>query len=715
MSLPYIRQGEVCIVPVVRHHLTFAVQVQRAVHELGLGRQDLVAVGLPESVRGPMLQAVKAIPRVSLVVSRVRDSDQHEVFPVTPADGMVEAVRIATERDIPLALVDQEMAPGHLLDRFCMADEEWPDDGLALEHGAEWYLALIAERLARPPSRFEPVDTWRELHMAARLQALYPRYRRILFVCNATHVAAVRRLLTQPALTIEGGPSLPDAQYDIRQPSLPILLRYLDHIPRLVQRYEEYRKENRAHTFDKHEALLELIHQLSEEATDLKLSIRHYQVFSQVLTKLLEEEQRISPSFEAILTACQACFNKPFKERVYRSLLGYHDQVRVERIGRIRSTRETLFELATTTPRNHRGPVFVARNCGQYEQFFEVLGATRAEWDEEASGLSADLLPLETVDLGPSTPPPAPSPRLNRWPQGWESSTWPPTDEFLEEVRRKAFDLARTQDDRQMKSMEFQGALHNGLDFRRTLRSHYKGQPKLYVRQERRSQRFVADHAEPMVWLSDAYESGDLSDPSHMMEYILAGTEPEPTLVAEWFCGKRLDLPQRDYKNRYGEPVKVSAWDIHGRANFNGWVLTMEEIRNQLGDDLTSRMPQHATLLNLDLHSLRLPGVQGPELDWGRWWEVLLAVALQYAKEAILLIAPHHFVVPAHINAQAAASGKRIAHISTAGFTREELRKMGIAYFLEHRYPKKRLDANDPVHRAYLVDRFSDVMKQFWG
>lgn len=712
MSLPYVRQGNVYLVPILRHHLNFAVLVQRAARELQLGDQDLIAVGLPESVREAMSEAADRLPHVSLIISSLSNSDQREVFPVTPGDGIVEAVRIAAEQRIPLRFVDQEIAPGHLLDHFCMADEDWPDDGLALERGAEWYLDLVAERLAHPPSRFEPVDTWRELYMAACLQRLHPRHRRILFVANATHVRAVQQLLRQPVLlTDDDRSALPVTKYRIWEPSLPILLRYLDYIPRLVQRYEEHRREGTAHEFDKRTALLRLIYQLNEGAKDLRLSIRHYQAFAQVLTKLLEGEQRISPSFETVLTACGSCFNNPFRERVFRHLLGYFDQVKVERIGRIKGTRDSMFEVSATRPRS--GQVFVARNCAQFDHHYEVVRVAGAESDGEIPDFAPDFPFGEILEIESAPRRRRPRGAPADWSGGSEQSSWPPADAFLNSMRRKAFNLARTGGNRQVKSVEFHGSMQDGLDFRRTLRSYYKQQPKLYVRQERVVERPVIDRNEPVVWLSDVYESGDLSDPRCEFSYSFSGTGND-VQVTDWHLARMLGT-STELNNRYGEPVRVSSYDVFGRVSFKDWGLTFEETRNRLGEDLYTRLPGIDDVEYPEDLQTRLSARYGVQLAWERWWEVLLAMALVYAKETIVLVAPLRFVVPDAVNALAAASGKRIARVSPARFTREELRRLSVQYYVEHQhYTKVRADLNDPEYLAWLVEQFSDVMKRFW-
>ncbi|MFC5219890.1 hypothetical protein [Streptomyces coerulescens] len=712
MTTPFVRQGNVYLVPVLRHHLDFAELVRRAMQELALGGRDVVAVGLPESVREKTLEAVGRLPRVHLIVSLGSGDAQREVFPVTPADGIVEAVRTASEQGIPLRFVDQEIAPGHLIDRFCMADADWPDDALALHKGADSYLDLIEGRLTHPPTRFEPVDTWREAYMAACLQRLLPRHRRVLFVCNAPHVRTVQRLLREPALlTDDDRSATPLPGYEIRRPSLAVLLRYLDYIPRLVQRYEEHRSTDSPEPFDKHQVLLELIYELRQESPDLKLSIRHFQVFTQVLTKLLEQDQRISPTFEAVLTACGGCFNEPFKERVFRHLLGYFDHVRVERIGRIRANREPLFQMSMMSPPSHSGPPYVARNCTQFEYMYEVVrasGEPRTGEIEAAPDLAPPPPTGDIVDLDPVKP------RNRRflprsWTDGREASIWVPVFRFSDAMRLKALALAQVRTHEEARSVEFQGALHNGLDFRRTMRSHYRGQPKLYVRKSHTVEKQLIDRDEPVVWLSEAYQSGRLDENGCILDCWLNGTVEE-TRVCEWFVAKT--GAAQSLRNRHGEAVEVSSYEYYGRVSFTEAELTLDELYKRLGSEISARVPRPEALDEEEL--FRLSDRYGLALDWSRWWDILLAMALEYARETVVLVAPPQFVVPARINKTAKASGKRIARIPTTRFTREELRKLGFQYHLEHQYPKKRHDANDPEYNEWLISQFSDVMKRFW-
>ena len=707
-ALPYLRQGTIHIVPILRHRLNFAVQVQRAVRDRQLGPDDLIAVALPESVHEPLIKAVARLPRISIITSWLQDRDQREVFPVTPADGMVEAVRIAGERGVPLRFIDQELAPGHLLDRYCISDDAWPDDGLALFHGSAEYLRLAAGRTEHPPTRFEPIDTWRELHMAAELQRFYPRYARILFVCDATHVRPVLRLLGSPALQIENRAALPAARYEIRDPALPVLMRYLDHIPRLVEQYEELRQRGQAADFDKRTHLLQIVSDVGERAVDLRLSIRHYQAFTRILSVLLEREKRVSPTLSTVLSASGACFGTLFKERLFRHLLGYYDIVRTERLGRVRGTRELLAVVNTSV--SNPQPEYVARNCLQTEEYVEIVSVTP---EERAALPQPDFaldIPLDEIIEFEEPPSRSPARRPNWRRPGWERTTWPPADEFAEVMRAKAQRLANATNRGRTQSLEFDGSLHDGLDFRRTLRSYYKRNPKLYVQQTIRSSKRVISRNEPVVWIFDNYE---LADPAagDYFEYTTTGAGDE-VVVADWSLTKTSQ--KEEIRTRDGESARLDLYPLYGRVMFVHMYATLAELHEQLGENLRLRSPSPADIHDIDAFLRGLAPRFYARLDSLQWWEVLLIGALAYAKEAVVLVAPPPFTVSSSVAAQAAANGLEICHVPSTMFTLEEQRVTSLEFGLEHRYPVKRPDLNDPVHRTYVVEHFSEAMKRFW-
>jgi hypothetical protein len=695
-------------VPVLRHRLNFAVQVQRAVRELGLDQSDAVAVALPESVRAQVLAAIREFPEVSLVVSADRDAGQREVFPVTPADGIVEAIRIAQESGLGLWFVDQEVAPGHLIDRFCIAEEPWPDDGLALELGAEAYLGVVGDRVRHPPARFEPVDSWRELHMATRLQEITGRYRRVLFVCEATHLQPVLRLIRRPVPPVRvdlAGTSAP--RYRIALPSPSILLHYLDHIPRLVQAYEQSRAAGEAHSFDKRQALLRIFHELSLGSSDLHLSIRHYDAFALVLARLMEHEKLISPRFDVVLQAADSCFPAVFRERVFRCLLGYFDFVKVQRIGRVHRSKEGVFEVRTTPPRGGGRDVYVARNCTQNDFIYEMHRVPGEPADPEEASAAPDV-PAVTIELDPPAVPP-PTVRFGKRDQWWEA--WPVMSLFINQMRGKAYTVARQRPAAVVTSRPFNGSLEDGIDFRRTIRSHYRRQPELYVKRQRTAPAPAFDSNEPIVWLHDGYETVDAFDPKCRTSTLWCGSD-QRKLINEWYVGERPG-PEAHAEGRRGTPLEISGFGLHGRVQFMDYRLTVADVERRLGAGIDDRLPDEYIVSSLEVFAAEMSRHYEVDLNPARWWELFIVAAMHYAKDSVVLVVPQRFVMPDQIARLFTTLNKRIVRIPLTRFTAEERRKLGLMYLLGHRIRPKG-DMLDPVYLDFIVDEFGDAMKCHW-
>jgi hypothetical protein len=56
-----------------------------------------------------------------------------------------------------------------------------------------------------------------------------------------------------------------------------------------------------------------------------------------------------------------------------------------------------------------------------------------------------------------------------------------------------------------------------------------------------------------------------------------------------------------------------------------------------------------------------------------------------HAEHGVVLVAPQHTVVPDGIAHQAAAEGKSIVRVPTTRFTPEELRRLRLSPWIEHR------------------------------
>ena len=246
---PYIRHGLVAFVPVIRSRLSFAILVRRAIlellHESKKAERDLViAVQLPPSLDEIVGLAIDQLPKVSLIAVESRPREHKEIIPITPCDGLVEAIRTAREENLSLRYIDQEIVPGDLVHRHCLGGNDWPDD--VLEVGPEQYRKDLGAELNRPPLRLEPVDTLREIHMAQVIRRLCTQYQppNVVVVCDVTHVQPLRELLRKPQLQPEVGSSATgELSVHRMNPSLPVLLGYLDDIPQLVEVYDDLRRK----------------------------------------------------------------------------------------------------------------------------------------------------------------------------------------------------------------------------------------------------------------------------------------------------------------------------------------------------------------------------------------------------------------------------------------------------------------------------------------
>ena len=199
-GIPYIQMGKIYIVPVLRFRLNFTILVRKAFATLRPeAGKDLIAVTLPPSIDSYLKSTLDAqgsgLMPVMLAIAKWKDEEYKEVLPITPADGLVEAYRIANERNLTWACVDRDLVPGMLVNKTCLSKPKLPDDYAVLDWGVEEYLKAIEGYLETPPTRFDPIDTWREEYIAEVIRRSYPFYRRILLFCEATHVKGIKSLL----------------------------------------------------------------------------------------------------------------------------------------------------------------------------------------------------------------------------------------------------------------------------------------------------------------------------------------------------------------------------------------------------------------------------------------------------------------------------------------------------------------------------------------
>ena len=213
--------------PILHNRLEFALEVQRQFLEF---QPQVIAVELPPTIQEPVLTAVKRLPNLSVVLYPEK-SGRHIYLPIEPVDGIIEALRLGIENNLPLFFIDRDT------EGYPQRSDPMPDPFAVTRIGYPAYcLAYLKERGQETPS---PDDALRERTMASQALRLNHQYQRILLICGLTHWWGIVQQLDK-------NPELPLG----RQKRSGVIVGYLkesssreilSEMPFLQRRYEEER------------------------------------------------------------------------------------------------------------------------------------------------------------------------------------------------------------------------------------------------------------------------------------------------------------------------------------------------------------------------------------------------------------------------------------------------------------------------------------------
>ncbi len=186
--------GPVHALPVLHYKMEFAALVRKAVERV---KPDCIAIEIPPALQSQFQRGVSRLPEISVLRyetgrgrKRGDDSGQTVYLIIEPADPLVEAARLALERNIPLACVDVD------LEDYPRHEEPLPDTYAIRRIGlAAYYREYLNACGDLAPGR---EDLMREQGMAYRLQALAERHERILLVCGMAHVERLKLFFAKP-------------------------------------------------------------------------------------------------------------------------------------------------------------------------------------------------------------------------------------------------------------------------------------------------------------------------------------------------------------------------------------------------------------------------------------------------------------------------------------------------------------------------------------
>jgi hypothetical protein len=195
----YLKQfGNVYALPVLHYRMEFAHLVREAVK---MADPDCIAVELPATLEKPFRRAIARLPQITVLTYDISSSallkgklaeeiPQSVYLIIEPADPLVEAARLAIEREIPLHFIDID------LDEYPLHNEPLPDSYAVQRLGlAAYYREYAAASRDIPPDR---EDLRREKGMAFRLQELSRSHERILLVCGMHHLERLAAFCAEP-------------------------------------------------------------------------------------------------------------------------------------------------------------------------------------------------------------------------------------------------------------------------------------------------------------------------------------------------------------------------------------------------------------------------------------------------------------------------------------------------------------------------------------
>ncbi|MCX8037577.1 MAG: hypothetical protein N3D11_11145 [Candidatus Sumerlaeia bacterium] len=438
---------QIRVVPSVHGRLMFAAQVRRAFRQI---RPACIAVELPPGLRDAVLHAVDYLPQIAAVCYREpRDEGRLCWLPVSPADSMIEAVRLGLEYGIPVEFVDLDV------ESFDEAPAPMPDDHVIERIGLELYTRLVLSSL----SHSQPGElSWiREQHMAWRLKQLRARCPSVLFVCGLAHLGRILQFyLTDNVLASRCVPPL-DVQLAHLHPRS--MTRALREIPYVVHLYEQMRAAGElagGWKFDKLEAIRTLFLAAEQTYTQTykeQINLTQWRTLLQYTRNLALTQLNICPEFYETVMAAKSVVDGDYGAVVHELASSYPPQ-------RDFSPLPTLELLP-----NERG------RFGDNEEHY---------WLKARPPRPPEItIPIRFKRR--------PTPREQRfWKEVWRRSlhwgicSWPPEDkiqeDFMAYVRKRALQVV-SEDKKQV--MEFSTSFYDGLDIRETMRNWHEG--KLYV------------------------------------------------------------------------------------------------------------------------------------------------------------------------------------------------------------------------------------------
>ena len=427
-------EGTIHFAPVLHGKVEFAQEVQRQFFTL---RPEAIAVEFPRTLETPILRSVRRLPFLSVVLYQEQDGT-YVYLPIEPTDGIVEAVRLGTEYQVPVFFVDRDT------EGYPRNQDPMPDSYSIMKIGYSAYCEAYRQILADKAASHQ--DQLREATMAFHLQHIRKTHQSVLFVCGLAHYANVRKLLDTPQVEPLGkrkreGVVIANLHEDSSR-------EVMSEIPFLAAEYE--RQRSRMQPLDRLTVQEDLLQQARENhLTNSKEEITPQQLI--ILRKFARNyaliQQQLTPDFYQLIVSARGAVNDNYAYEVW--------------------------DLGSTYPWQDKNPKFPTIELRGEDLY---LNQKKIRFHRKFRTFRKRLVPVPVKTRKKEA-------RNGEWKEQWEGMhicSHPPEDIVVEGygryVQKKTVNMLAEENHR---TVPFTTSLMDGIDMRETIRNWHE--QKLYV------------------------------------------------------------------------------------------------------------------------------------------------------------------------------------------------------------------------------------------
>ncbi|MFZ7110238.1 MAG: hypothetical protein ACOWYE_17485 [Desulfatiglandales bacterium] len=435
-----IQWKNVRFVPVVHSRMEFALEVRR---QFEIFRPDHVAVEFPPTLREQIVRGTGRLPLLSVVHYQETDGP-FIYFVIEPTEGLIEAVRLALEKEIPLHFIDRD-TEGYPLKRTAMPDS------YALNRIGHANYCRAYLRVHRDQSR-SLQDALREKTMAYHLQRLNRLSERTLFVGGLDHLSGILGHLNQPLTEVIGkrhreGVGLAHLHRDSNA-------QVMIEMPFLAAEYERFRSgvsKGPVERLQVNHRLIRLAEKNYLKNNRTEISRSQNRVLFQFARNYALLEGALVPDFYQLLVSARGCADDDFAYEVWERGSDYPWQVEDPGLPVLRLSGKDL-----------------------------LLGEKRIRFHRQFKALRRRLVPVPVRKKAREKIP-------GEWERNFHGSficSYPPEDVLVEGygryLHKKAMEIKSEEN---FRIVPFTTAILDGIDIRETIRKWPKG--PIYVKEGR--------------------------------------------------------------------------------------------------------------------------------------------------------------------------------------------------------------------------------------